>query len=92
MFASSSLGMPSSLDFFLPGPRVLASFASSLAFATLTILSIIPEASISLRNFSLKVQVDPKLEGLVVRVSLVCESKAGFSICALTKSHRLPLT
>jgi len=90
--ASSSFGMPRSLDFFLPGPRVLASLASSLAFATVTMDSTMPLARTSLRNFSLRVHADPKPEGLVVRVSFVWESKAGFSMRQLTKSQRLPLT
>jgi hypothetical protein len=70
-FASSSLGTPRSFAFFFPGPRVLANFASSLALATVTMLSITPDPITSFKNLSLRVQVEPKLEGFVVRVSLV---------------------
>lgn len=70
-FASSSLGIPNNFDFFFPGPKVLANFASSLALATLTILSITPDVRISFKNLSLNTQVLPKFVGLVVKVSLV---------------------
>ena len=79
-FASSNFGIPSNLDFFLPGPRVFASFASSLALATETILSMMPDERTSFRNFSLKTQAEPKLTGFVVSVSFVWESNEGFSI------------
>ena len=89
--ASSSLGIPMSLLFFLPQFRFLANLASSFALATETILSTIPDSKMSLRNFSERLQTDPKLLGLVVRVSFVYESKAGFSTRQLTNNHKFAL-
>lgn len=39
-------------------------------------------------NSGVREQREPKFEAFVVSVSFVCESKAGFSMSALTKTHR----
>ena len=89
--ASSSFGIPNSLAFLPAGFSDLANLASSLALAMLRIDSTTPDAKISLRNFSVNSILLPKSEALVFRVSLVCESKAGFSIKQLTNTHRFAL-
>lgn len=51
--------------------------------------STIPHfATISLRNFSLNLNFEPKSFDCKVIVSFVCESKVGFSMSALTKIHK----
>ena len=92
-FASSSFGMPSKRIFFLPPvPRALLSYAFCLA-STLSITdSTIGLETSFLRKFSLSSHFEPKFLLCVVRVSFVCESKAGFSIWQLMNSHRFALT
>ena len=86
-FASSNFVMPSSLQFFWPF-ITFASLASSLAFDWAKIISTIPEFLISLRNLSVKTHLEPKAETFVVRNSLVCVSKVGFSMRQLQKMNR----
>jgi hypothetical protein len=44
------------------------------------------------KNFSEISHLEPKVDGFEVKVSLVWESKAGFSIRQLMKAHRFCLT
>ena len=85
------LASRSNLLFFFPGPSCLAIIASSFALATLRIKSTTPESRMPFRNLSESSNLLPKSWCFVLRVSLVCESKAGFSISALTKIHRFCL-
>ena len=91
--ASSSFGMPSRRCFFLPPvPRALFSYAFCLA-STLSITdSTIGLETSFLRKFSLSSHFESKFLLWVVRVSFVCESKAGFSIWQLMNSQRFALT
>ena len=70
-FASSNFGIPSNFDFFWPGPKALAIFASSLACATFRTRSTTPLFSISFKNFSLSSYLLPKPETLVFKFSFV---------------------
>ncbi len=47
---------------------------------------VVPDI-IFLKNLSSNSALEPKAEGLSVSVSFVCESKAGFSMSALIKTH-----
>ena len=69
--ASSSFGIPNSFDFFFPGPKALAIFASSLALSWDKIISTIFESRTDLMNLSVRTTVLPKSWTLVFRVSLV---------------------
>jgi len=69
--ASSSFGIPINFYFFLPGPRVLANFASSLALATLKIDSTIPDFKIAFKKGSVNSTLLPKLTALVPKLSFV---------------------
>mmetsp|Transcript_17264 Transcript_17264/g.49335 ORF Transcript_17264/g.49335 Transcript_17264/m.49335 type:complete len:265 (+) Transcript_17264:2086-2880(+) len=59
-----------------------------LASAAMRIRSTTPQLATSSRNFSESSHLDPNLDCLVMRVSFVCESKAGFSIRHLMKIQR----
>ena len=89
--ASSSFGIPSNLDFFWP-VKVFAILACSFALACRTIWFMMLVLSRSLINFSEISNELPKFEDFVVRVSLVWESNAGFSMSEFTKIHSHPLT
>lgn len=90
LFASSSLGIPTSFYFFFP-TICFAILASSFAFATIRMLSTTPDSNICFRNLSVSSTLLPKAEAFVPKFSLVCESKAGFSIRQLTKIQRFAL-
>mmetsp|Transcript_6709 Transcript_6709/g.16658 ORF Transcript_6709/g.16658 Transcript_6709/m.16658 type:complete len:228 (+) Transcript_6709:1668-2351(+) len=88
--ASSSLGIPVRRVFLAP-----SCFLSSLLClkeAQERIFSTMPEVIIFLMTPSDASNLDPKLLARVLSVSLVCESNAGFSMSALTKTHRWFLT
>ena len=57
---SSSFGIPKSFDFFFPGPKDFAIFASSLAFAYDRIISTILESKTDLMNLSVRTTELPK--------------------------------
>jgi hypothetical protein len=55
-------------------------------------LSMIELLASFVKNFSEISHFEPKVDGLEVKVSFVCESKAGFSIRQFMKAHRFCLT
>ena len=85
-FASSSLGMP--VRRLRLAPSVFFSSLLCLKAAKASTDSTMPVLSTFFMNSSLISHLLPKALGLVVSVSLVCESNAGFSISALTNTHR----
>mmetsp|Transcript_20160 Transcript_20160/g.60378 ORF Transcript_20160/g.60378 Transcript_20160/m.60378 type:complete len:244 (+) Transcript_20160:88-819(+) len=92
-FASSSFGMPVSRETLLvPALSFLPRSTLVFASAAMRIKSTMPELVTSSRNLSDSSQRDPNLDCFVVSVSLVCESKAGFSTRHLMKTHRWALT
>ena len=88
--ASSSFGMPVSRVAFLPSDFFISLLC--LNEAQERICSTMPLFIICLMTLSLDSYLLPKLEARVLRVSLVCESNAGFSMRALTKTQRWFLT
>jgi hypothetical protein len=76
-FASYNLGIPVNFAFLVP-PVSLANLDSSFDFASLYISSIIPVFNTYFMSFSLRTHLDPKRDCFKVKVSLVCESNAGF--------------
>mmetsp|Transcript_14026 Transcript_14026/g.33367 ORF Transcript_14026/g.33367 Transcript_14026/m.33367 type:complete len:220 (-) Transcript_14026:1130-1789(-) len=88
--ASSSFGTPKS-RFWRPRSLRFRCCASSLlpmAFAQSWRASSSPLSTTSCRSSSGRWQLEPNLSRLLVRVSLVCESKAGFSTRQFTKIQR----
>ena len=91
-FASSSFGTLMR-SFRAPALSALASSFSSLApWASRTLVTTSVSFSTALRNLSLISHLEPCLAALSVSVSLVWESKAGFSIWAFTNTRRLRFT
>ena len=92
-FASSSFGIPRSRCFFFPPvPSARFSWAFCLASTFKITLSTIGLETSFFKKLSLNSHLEPKFLLWVVRVSLVYESNAGFSIWQLINSHRLDLT
>mmetsp|Transcript_129512 Transcript_129512/g.415175 ORF Transcript_129512/g.415175 Transcript_129512/m.415175 type:complete len:247 (-) Transcript_129512:797-1537(-) len=88
-FASSSFGIPRTrVTLAFPALSCLLMSTFSLAFTQSRIISTTPLFRTCLIVFSDNSQVDPNLDCLVVSVSLVCESNAGFSIWQFTKTHK----
>mmetsp|Transcript_79803 Transcript_79803/g.258133 ORF Transcript_79803/g.258133 Transcript_79803/m.258133 type:complete len:227 (+) Transcript_79803:2201-2881(+) len=88
-FASSSFGMPDTRIWFLLAPlscRPMSTFCFALAQSK--IISTTPLFSTAFIVFSESSHTEPNFDCLVVKVSLVCESKAGFSMRQFTKIHR----
>mmetsp|Transcript_28601 Transcript_28601/g.68324 ORF Transcript_28601/g.68324 Transcript_28601/m.68324 type:complete len:216 (+) Transcript_28601:3957-4604(+) len=89
--ASSSLGIPVMRPFFLPSVFFMS--LSCLSCPKLRMLSMIPvPVIIFLKNLSSISSFEPNAEGFSVSVSLVWESKAGFSMRQLTNTQMCPLT
>mmetsp|Transcript_45949 Transcript_45949/g.114223 ORF Transcript_45949/g.114223 Transcript_45949/m.114223 type:complete len:212 (+) Transcript_45949:3656-4291(+) len=88
--ASSNLGMPVSCFCPLVPPVFILRCRSKvfLPSAQRRTLSTMPELQTCLRALSEMVKVEPNLAGLVVNVSLICESNAGFSMRQLMNTHR----
>mmetsp|Transcript_26166 Transcript_26166/g.57257 ORF Transcript_26166/g.57257 Transcript_26166/m.57257 type:complete len:226 (+) Transcript_26166:2710-3387(+) len=86
--ASSSLGMPLTRPWFLLARSCLDMSTFCFAFTQSKIVSTMPLFITCLMTLSGNSQVDPNLLCLVVSVSLVWESKAGFSIKQLMKTQR----
>mmetsp|Transcript_98086 Transcript_98086/g.245798 ORF Transcript_98086/g.245798 Transcript_98086/m.245798 type:complete len:237 (+) Transcript_98086:1997-2707(+) len=87
--ASSNFGTPVNLDTL---PVLAFNFLpkSSLDFAraAIKIRSMTPQLATSSRNLSDNSHLEPNFDVFVIRVSFVCESKAGFSTRHLMKTHK----
>mmetsp|Transcript_99948 Transcript_99948/g.279986 ORF Transcript_99948/g.279986 Transcript_99948/m.279986 type:complete len:250 (+) Transcript_99948:2135-2884(+) len=87
--ASSSFGTPRTRCWFFVPPfnwRPRSTFCFALAQSR--IISTMPLFRTLRMVFSEISHEDPNLDCFVVKVSLVCESKAGFSIKQFTKTHK----
>lgn len=89
--ASSNLGIPTNLYSFFPD-NFLFILAYSLALAYNITWLANPSLINSFTSLSYTVQVDPKAVYFNVKVSLVWESKEGFSIKAFTNTHKCYFT
>mmetsp|Transcript_14287 Transcript_14287/g.45777 ORF Transcript_14287/g.45777 Transcript_14287/m.45777 type:complete len:294 (-) Transcript_14287:471-1352(-) len=88
--ASSSFGMPVRRDFLVPS--VFLRSLDCFDCAKQRIDSRTPQLSASLKNLSDGWHFEPKADCFSVMFSLVCESKAGFSMRQLMKTRSCPLT